>query len=1599
MSSSSFSPLQALSCSFILLGLVSCGGGTTEGNASSEFDQARAAIVQQKAQQVSLARWSPVVKLPLVPAAGMQQADGKLLLWAANANYSFNVSGSTMTAEFDPLTQGVTSRRVSETSHDMFCPGTARLPDGRLLVVGGYDNTRTSVFDPSKGTWSAAPSTQIARGYTASTPLADGSVLTLGGSWGLGSGGRDAEIFTAASGWRRLTGIPAAPFLLDGTYGGWQSDAHFNMLSTGNGKVLVAGPTVEMGWLDTGGAGSYVSAGPRGDDTPSFAGNTVMYDAGLILKVGGATWNNNAPANAKAYRIDTTSGTAQVTKLPSMAYPRVFSNSVVMPDGQVMVLGGQTTSKEFSDDFAVLPPELYDPKTETFSVLPAMAVPRNYHSIALLLPDARIVSAGGGLCACAADHADLQILSPPYLFNADGSAATRPVISSAPTKLGYGGTAEVQTDSAVTGFALVRLGAVTHTVNNDQRRVALAFESMGANRYRLAIPANPGILLPGQWMLFALNAQGTPSVATMLTVNAEEAPAIVNPGSLSVVAGQNLAQQITGTSPTGTLAYSASGLPPGVSIDRASGLISGVPSAAGSYLVTVSVSNGTQTVATDMLIDVTTLGSGTGLLAQYFGTVLGEGKPVVQRTEVPDFDWGAASPAAGVPVDNFSVRWSGAIEAPVSGGVQLRTYSDDGVRLWIAGRLAIDNWRAHGATYDTASVSMVAGQRYPVMLDFYEVGGSARMRLEWKLPGATNWTTVPAARLYPALVPSTVNLALGQPATQSSQDGARPASRAVDGNTVGAGEQFVTHTLQEAMPWWQVDLGQSSRIDFIQLWNRTDCCGDRLRNFTVFISPTDMTGRTMANLEADPAVLKRSVGATAADRVIAVPVGGVGRHVRVQLAGTGILSLAEVSVFGGPATYPTPTLQAIAAQKTNVGMPTSVTPVASDPGGNALTFGATGLPPGLAVNTDTGVIAGTPTTAGSYSVTLTVRNAGDKMASIQFAWDVLATVPSVTSLPAPVASSGAMVQYAPSISAGAAAQYSWNFGDGTGDSAPSSSANVQHRYAAAGVYEVTLTIQALDGRTATYRFVQAVTGPGSGGPGTSARASSALLVEPRAGVSSRLWIVNPDGNTVSVFDTATNARVAEIPVGAAPRSLTRAADGRIWVANRDSATLSVLNPTTLSVVQTVNMPRASQPYGVVASPVDGSLFVTLEASGALLKLNGSTGAQISALQLGANPRHLAISADGTRLLVSRFITPPLPGEGTAQVRTTNAAGAPVGGEVLMIDPASLALQRTIVLAHSDRTDSENQGRGIPNYLGAAAIAPDGRSAWVPSKQDNVRRGKLRDGLDLTFDNTVRAISSRIDLTSGTEDPRYRVDHDNASLASAALFHPAGAYLFVALETSRQVAVVDVAGRRELMRYEVGIAPQSLALSADGLKLYVHNAIGRTLSVIDLAPLVNLGQASPTVALTLGGIGTEKLSAIVLKGKQLFYDARDPRLARDNYMSCASCHNDGGADGRVWDLTGLGEGLRRTIILRGPRRHGPWSAALERQLRRGSGFRGPDPAPVGRTRADGRCQLQHRHPRAAVGPAQGWHQRRPGRAGRLCELAQHVRCQPVPERRR
>ncbi len=1495
----------------LTLALVACGGTDQEAEAQAKGPQTQEeAVAKSLAELQALAqrsRWDAPVSLPLVPVSAAALPTGKLLLWAGTDRFGFGANGpvNTYFVELDPATGRVSERNVTETGHEMFCTGTTNLPDGRLLVNGGSTAPRTSVFDPATGQWSRGADMTTPRGYHANTLLPDGRVLTLGGSWNGTPGPKNGEVWSEATGWRALPGVRVQPmtFAPERPAGGWSDDSHMWLIPTGNGKVLQAGPSQRMHWIDTRGEGSVQFAGMRGDDTYSLLGTAVMFDAGRILKVGGL---GATEVQDTAHLIDTRAGTS-VRKLSSMAYRRTFHNSVVLPTGQVLIVGGQSVNAGFSDTGAVLPAELFDPATETFTVMPAMSVPRTYHSVALLLPDGRVLSAGGGLCGtgCAANHADYQIFTPGYLLKPDGTPAARPAITRVPAQWVRGSRIDVQTDKPVQSFAIVRVNSTTHTVNNDQRRLSLTFERSGANQYRVQVPDNAGLALPGHWMLFAIDEAGVPSVASMVSLSGQGALAldiIDDPRSLQGQA-HSLRAVARGAAQGAALAYQARGLPPGVAVEPATGLISGTPQREGRYAVTVSAASDSLSVSTDFVWDV--LGPGAARYVKVEALTSEGGSPWAQVSELELLDefrqplprqgWKAEAssqldanfPAAMAIDGNPATMWHSASTAAVLpqhlsidmgrveqlGGLRItpRTDSPSGRIVQVRVSLSLDG-RDWGSPVLVTDLSKIGAPDKPKALMFFDV-------------------------------------AAGGTATQSSVGWDGPASRALDGNADGHyANNSVTHTAGTEVPWWQVDMGTVRNIQRVRLWNRSDVAVERLDKVVVLASAQDMTGRDLASLQADPAVAKVSLkGAAGALVTLSLPTQA--RYLRVQLPETGFLSLAEVEALTRP--NRAPVLAPPARDRISRGEPVVLSIGYTDPDGDAVTLSAAGLPAGLFFNPANGVISGSATATGVHTVVITARDAFGLSTELSTTVTVLSPPLQVQ----PIESTPAVAREATRFTVQASGDllsYAWNFGDGTATTEWGSSSTVSHTYAQPGTYTVTVQMRGSDGQVTVRSFLRAVAWKAEAG---ASRTSSGALWEPRGG--GRIWVVNPDHDSVAVIDAVTRQRIREIPVGQRPRSLAQASNGDIWVVNQQDASISIIQADTLTLRRSVSLPSHSQPYGLVFTPL-GQAYVALEATGVLLQLSAD-GSTTGALAVGPSPRHLGLSADGQQLLVSAFITPALPGEHTAVVGTQDA-GRPVGGQVQRVDVARFERAATLVLAHSERSDSEAQGRGFPNYLGAPVFSPDGRSAWVPSKQDNLRRGSLRDGRALDFQNTVRAISSRISTTGapGTwaEDLEARVDHDNASLTSALIFHPSGAFAFAALETSRQVAVFDPYRQRELFRIEVGLAPQSLAMSPDGRTLAVGNFMSRDLTLVDLSPLVTRGEARALTLASVGTAGQERLTPQVLRGKQLFYDARDTRLARDSYMSCATCHEGGGHDGRTWDLSGFGEGLRNTISLRG-----------------------------------------------------------------------------------
>ncbi|MDG4863346.1 discoidin domain-containing protein, partial [Streptomyces sp. T-3] len=466
--------------------------------------------------------WGKVTGFPLVPVATAVLPDNKLLAWSAYGVDRFGGSnGYTQTALLDLTTGQVTQRRVENTKHDMFCPGTAVLADGRVMVTGGSNAERASIYDPVTDAWTSTTDMNIPRGYQAMTLLSTGEAFVLGGSWSGGSGSKGGEVWSPSAGtWRKLSGVPVGSTMTGDPAGPYRADNHQWLYATSGGRVLHLGPSKQMNWISTGGDGTVTAAGNRADSADAMNGNAISYDIGKLLTLGGATAYENAPATRRAYTVDATGTTPVATRTGDMAHARAFANSVVMPDGKVAVIGGQSFPVPFSDATSAMTPEIWDPATGTFTRMATMAVPRNYHSTANLLPDGRIFTGGGGLCGdCATNHPDGAVFTPPYLLNADGTEKPRPALTgTTPAGAAHGAKIPVTTDKAVTSFVLVRAGVATHSTDNDQRRVPLQFRQTAERSYELTIPSDPGIALPGSYMLFALDAQGVPSKARTLRV-------------------------------------------------------------------------------------------------------------------------------------------------------------------------------------------------------------------------------------------------------------------------------------------------------------------------------------------------------------------------------------------------------------------------------------------------------------------------------------------------------------------------------------------------------------------------------------------------------------------------------------------------------------------------------------------------------------------------------------------------------------------------------------------------------------------------------------------------------------------------------------------------------------------------------------------------------------------------------------------------------------------------------------------------------------------------------------------------------------------------
>lgn len=497
----------------------------------SDLDPGKGDLADQE-----LGRWGPISELEIVAAHAHLLPTGEVFYWdRGNTGGGFTKN----TPWGPPRTWNTITGEIRviepKLEYEPFCAGHSLLADGSLFVAGGHDaadavgEDRASIFDPVRKTWRTVEDRMSAgRWYPTATSLAGGDVLVLSGSAFVNNAGlvwNDLpQIYMAERGeWRDL---PAARFGAGGGIDPRLVWFYPFMHLAPDGRVFMAGPGQETGFLDTAGNGQWSMA--PGADRPFSAfsseafrdyGSSVMYDAGKILIVGGTPEPggpfDSAPT-ASADVIDLTAANPQWRSAGAMNHSRRMHTSTVLPDNTVLVTGG-TSGRGFNDaGGAVLAPELWDPETNQWTELAPMTERRIYHSIALLLPDARVLVAGGGLPfgtgAPDTDHPNAQIYEPPYLFR-----GARPEIENAPETIEHGRAFVVETPDAprIQKVTLIRLGSVTHGFNQSQRAISLEF-TRNARSLEIVVPVNRNLTPPGHYMLFLVDDDGVPAIAPIV---------------------------------------------------------------------------------------------------------------------------------------------------------------------------------------------------------------------------------------------------------------------------------------------------------------------------------------------------------------------------------------------------------------------------------------------------------------------------------------------------------------------------------------------------------------------------------------------------------------------------------------------------------------------------------------------------------------------------------------------------------------------------------------------------------------------------------------------------------------------------------------------------------------------------------------------------------------------------------------------------------------------------------------------------------------------------------------------------------------------------
>jgi fibronectin type 3 domain-containing protein len=468
-------------------------------------------------------------QMPINPISANLLRNGKVLIVAGSENDASNNkpgAESYRAAIWDPMGADESSISVQNLTYDVFCSGTAALPDGRSLIVGGTSDysfkgdRRASFFDPVTGAFAQSQNMVDGRWYATATTLGDGRVMAMSGLTASGGTSTTVEIYdlrNAGTGWSPPTSVPFTPPLYP------------RVFLLPDGKVFYTGQG-----SGSASANSWIFDPVTGNWTASAATTTNRsYGSSVILPLLPPSYaarvmnfGGGSPATSSTEIIDLSAASPSYTPGPNMSTGRIQMNAVILPNGKVLAEGGSVNNE--APDTPGKTADLYDPVANKFSSAGTASYSRLYHSPAILLPDATVASLGSNPGPRGSYEAAIEIYTPPYLFDANDHLITtnRPSITGlSSTVIGYntGFSLTYTSTSAIASAVLVHPGSATHAEDMDQRLIGLCgpspqapCSSVNNGAINLTSPPNGNIAPPGYYMLFILDGAGVPSVAKFI---------------------------------------------------------------------------------------------------------------------------------------------------------------------------------------------------------------------------------------------------------------------------------------------------------------------------------------------------------------------------------------------------------------------------------------------------------------------------------------------------------------------------------------------------------------------------------------------------------------------------------------------------------------------------------------------------------------------------------------------------------------------------------------------------------------------------------------------------------------------------------------------------------------------------------------------------------------------------------------------------------------------------------------------------------------------------------------------------------------------------